>query len=180
LHERSLPPDGELARRALAGEVEAFGVLVERYRVAFARYATGLCGDSDTAADAMQEAFIRAYNSLADCRDPNRFQAWFFRILTNQCHTARTRKRRHAPLEAVAAAADERTDERLERDEVRQAMDLALADLTREQREAFVLKHIEGHSYAEMSELLQEGVDALKMRVHRARDAVKRRLEGLL
>jgi RNA polymerase sigma-70 factor (ECF subfamily) len=80
----------------------------------------------------------------------------------------------------VAAAADERTDERLERDEVRQAMDLALADLTREQREAFVLKHIEGHSYAEMSELLQEGVDALKMRVHRARDAVKRRLEGLL
>jgi len=177
--EGSLAPDGELVRQTLAGEVDAFGVLVERYRLAFARYATGLCGDADTAADAMQEAFIRAYNSLVDCRDPDSFKPWFFRILTNQCHTARARNRPHMTLETVAAVADERSDDRLERNEIRRAVEAAMEDLTAEQREAFVLKHIEGYSYAEMSQLLHEGVDALKMRVHRARDAVKRRLEEL-
>jgi len=52
-----------------------------------------------------------------------------------------------------------------------------LARLSDEQREAFVLKHVDGHSYEAMSELLGVGVDALKMRVYRARDALRAALE---
>ena len=112
-------PDDRLVEATLAGDRDAFGILVERYRTEFAGYAAGLCGEHDLAADAMQEAFIRAYDSLATCRDPSRFKAWFFRILTNQCHNARDRRRRHAPLDD-AVPGGTATDRRAEQ-----------ADLTR-------------------------------------------------
>lgn len=172
------PGDGQLVGQALRGDAEAFRLLVERYRPEFARYAAALCGDPDTAADAMQEAFIRAYDALAQCRHPERFKGWFFRILTNQCHNHRNRKRAHVPLEAVTAPADERTDDGARRSELRAAIEAALDELTPEQREAFILKHVEGRSYAEMADLLGTGEDALKMRVYRARDALKQRLEA--
>jgi len=170
--------DARLVDRVLGGEVALFGVLVERYRAELARYAASLCGDADSGADAMQEAFIRAFDALASCRDPNKFKAWFFRILTNQCHNARNR-RPHVPLECAEAAAGELTDEPLERLELRRAIEEALDSLTDEQREAFVMKHVEGRSYAEMADLLETGQDALKMRVYRARDELRKRLQHL-
>ncbi|MFQ6045959.1 MAG: RNA polymerase sigma factor [Gemmatimonadales bacterium] len=172
--------DVTVVRRVRGGEVELFRVLVERYRGEFGRYAVAMVdGDVDTAQDAMQEAFIRAFESLASCRDPSRFKAWFFRILKNQCHNARSRTRRQVPLNGVEAEAGSGADSELKRGELQGAIEAALEALTPEQREAFVMKHIEGRSYAEMAELLDTGEDALKMRVYRARDELKRRLEDL-
>jgi RNA polymerase sigma-70 factor (ECF subfamily) len=170
-------PDGVLVQRVLGGEVEAYGLLVKRYRAEFARYATSLCGDRDLAADAMQEAFIRAFDSLSTCREPERFKAWFFRILTNQCHNARTRSKPHVSLDDLAPVAEESPRDPAEGAEIREAIETALETLTTEQREAFVLKHVEGLSYAEMAALLGTSEDALKMRVHRARDTLRRLLE---
>lgn len=177
LGERMSVPDGVLVKRVLAGDVEQYGVLVERYRAEFGRYAASLCGDRDTAADAMQEAFIRAFDSLSTCREPGRFKAWFFRILTNQCHNARDRRRQHVPLERVVRHAAEETQDPVEGAEIRRAIEEALDALTPGQRVAFVLKHVEERSYAEMAELLGTSEDALKMRVHRARDTLRRLLE---
>lgn len=172
------PPDAVLVRRVLAGDVEQYGPLVERYRAEFARYAAAVCRDPDTAADAMQEAFIRAFDALATCREPERFKAWFFRILTNQCHNARTRSRPHLRLDRVGpVAAEVGLRDPAEGAEIREAIEAALDSLTREQREAFVLKHVEGRSYAEIATLVGTTEDALKMRVHRARDALRRLLE---
>jgi len=171
--------DGTIVRRVLHGDVEAFGELVLRYREAFGRYAVAFCGDADVAADAMQEACIRAFDALATCQHPDRFGAWFFRILRNQCHNHRTRQRAHIPLDTVTAAAPERTEARVERRDLRDQVERALRHLTVEQREAFVLRDVEGHSYAEMAELLGEREDRLRMRVHRARDAMRRELDGV-
>lgn len=172
------PSDGELVARVLAGDVERFGQLVERCRVRFARYATALCGDPDVAADAMQEAFIRAFTSLKSCRDPENFQGWFFRILTNQCHNYRSRSHRQVSLDTVELSAPSGAEEPLRMSELRRAIATALDALTPEQREAFVLKHIDGRSYAEMAELLRVNEDALKMRVYRAREVLRRHLES--
>ena len=174
------PGDGAVVRRVLGGDTEAFRILVERYRAAFGRYAVGFVGDADAAADAMQEAFIRAYDALATCHDPDRFGAWFFRILQNQCRTARGRTRETEDLDAVQLASTERADSATERAELAALLDAALASLTAEQREAFVMKHVEGRSYEEMAGLLGVGAEALKMRVHRARDALKEKLGGRL
>lgn len=178
--DRASLPDQTLVQHVLSGNVEYYAVLVERYRTQLARYAVSLCGDSDVAADAMQESFVRAFNSLASCRDPAKFRSWFTRILTNQCHNMRTRTRTHVALDDVDAAASEGADAHLTSSEIGHAIERALDALTPEQREAFVLKHIEGYSYAEMAELLDSAVDALKMRVYRAREIVKEQLQDFV
>jgi RNA polymerase sigma-70 factor (ECF subfamily) len=83
-------------------------------------------------------------------------------------------------LAAVDPLAPDRADRRLERGELSGIIAAALERLTPEQREAFVLKHVEGYSYEEMADTMGVGVDALKMRVHRARDALRAALEGRL
>jgi len=165
--------DGAIVRAVLAGDAELFGVLVQRCRADFGRYAVAMLGDADAAADAMQEACIRAWRSLADCRDPDRFKAWFYRILANQCRTMLGRRRPRMDLEMVEVPAKERPDRDLDRRELADRLATALERLTPEQREAFVLKHVDDRSYEEMERLLGVGVDALKMRVHRARDALR-------
>ncbi len=173
------PSDGTIVRLVLAGDVEQYRVLVERYRTQFGRYALSAVRDRDAAQDAMQEAFIRAYDSLATCRNPDRFGAWFFRILTNQCRNVVARRRDTADLEAVDPPGSDRADAALERGELAAALEAALARLTPEQREAFVMKHVDGRSYEEMAEVLGVGTDALKMRVHRARDALRQMMGGM-
>lgn len=168
--------DGTVVRQVLDGDIEQYRVLVERYREQFGKYAVALVGDADVAADAMQEAFIRAYRSLGTCRDPDRFGAWFHRILTNQCHDARKRASNPGSIEHYDPPADDRTERAAEQQELGEAIGAALEKLTPEQREAFVMKHVDGHSYEEMAELTGVGVDALKMRVHRARDALREML----
>jgi RNA polymerase sigma-70 factor (ECF subfamily) len=171
------PTDGEVVARVLAGEHEAYGCLVTRYREALGRYATAVCGDADLAADAMQEAFIRAYEGLARCRRPERFGVWFFRILANQCRNHRARWRKHESLDAVGptpiAVAAETTDGPLLRREVAHHLARALERLSPDRREAFVLRHVEGRSYGEMADLTSEREDTLRMRVHRAREQMQ-------
>lgn len=176
--------DGDVVRRVLDGETEAFGRLVARYRASFGRYATALCGDPDLAADAMQEAFIRAFDGLAQCRNPDRFGSWFFRILTNQCRNHRARWRKHLSAghgegrEVVGdAVARDTADGSLLAGEVRETIERALDQLSPDHRVAFVLRHVDGRSYAEMAELLEERQDTLRMRVHRAREQMQRFLE---
>ena len=70
-----------------------------------------------------------------------------------------------------------RTPEELDRTELRSDLDRALAALAPSLREAFVMKHVEGRSYEEMADLLGTTVGALKMRVHRAREALQALLE---
>jgi RNA polymerase sigma-70 factor (ECF subfamily) len=165
--------DGSVVREVLAGDAERYRVLVDRYRERFGRYAVALVGDPDLAEDAVQEAFVKAFHGLATCRDPDRFGSWFFRILTNQCHDARARVR---PMEDVARLqlrARDRTDAAVDRTELADLIEEGLAMLTPEQREAFVLKHVEGRTYEQIAGLTGAGIDALKMRVHRARDTLR-------
>jgi RNA polymerase sigma-70 factor (ECF subfamily) len=121
----------------------------------------------------VQEAFIKAYHGLATCRDPDRFGSWFFRILTNQCHDARARVRPMEDVDRLPLAARERTDRAVERMDLADQIEQGLAMLTPEQREAFVLRHVEGHTYEQIAALTGVGIDALKMRVHRARDTLR-------
>ena len=162
--------DADAVRRVLQGDVAAYETLVTRYRDRYARYAVHMLGSREDAEEAVQDAFVRAYRSLARCDDPERFGAWLFRILVNRCRTAGARSTRRwrtivqdeaAMLDAAEAADDERSAWREE-------IDRALARLERDQREAFLLKHVEDLSYEEMSEMTGAGVSALKMRVKRA------------
>ena len=160
--------DAAVVRRVLEGDVEAFAILVERYYDRYARYAVHMVGSREDAEEALQDAFLRAYRSLARYEERERFGAWLFRIVMNQCRTVAARRRRH---ETRGAAWDE--DESVEADPadhqaLREELDRALAQLTPDQREAVLLKYTDDFSYEEMAAITGTGVSALKMRVKRA------------
>lgn len=175
----SPPDDAFLVGRVLAGDADRYAVLVQRYQDTLFRYAVGMVRDGDLAADLVQDAFVKAYTSLETCHDPARFGAWVYRILVNRCKDHLKSRRRHTvPLEDDTACAPDSDDPALETDrsDLRRSVERALATLPEAQREAFLLKHVEGRSYEEMAEILGASVSALKMRVMRAREA----LQGLL
>ncbi|MGQ0537352.1 MAG: RNA polymerase sigma factor [Gemmatimonadaceae bacterium] len=164
--------DGDAAIVALvrAGNSAAYAVLVARYRMQFGRYAVRMLGNREDAEEAMQDAFVRAYRSLEACEDPSRFGSWFFRILANRCRTVGARRGRREKTFvrdeiAITGASEEHPAERAAwREEIHRALRL----LDDDQREAFLLKHVDELGYDEMSELTGTGVSALKMRVKRA------------
>jgi RNA polymerase sigma-70 factor, ECF subfamily len=167
--------DRSLVERVLGGDVDAYAVLVARYRDRYARYATRMLGNREDAEDALQDALVRAYRSLEKCEDRDRFGAWLFRILLNRCRTAggrRTSRESRFVADEVAIA-EASTEHPAEHAAWREEIDRALARLDEDHREAFLLKHVEELSYEEMSEMTGAGVSALKMRVKRACDRLR-------
>lgn len=167
--------DAAVIRRVLAGDVDAYGTLVARHRDRMARFAHHMLGNREDAEDALQDAFVRAYRALPRCANPDRFDAWLFRILVNRCRTRgarRTRMERTFVQDEIALerAAQQHPADRLAlRFEIRHA----LAQLDSSQREAFLMKHVEELEYEEMSAMTGVGVSALKMRVKRACDRLR-------
>jgi RNA polymerase sigma-70 factor (ECF subfamily) len=169
--------DSVLVGAAIAGDLEAFAALSRRHRDRCTRFAVRMVGSLDDADDVLQSAFMRAYRALASCRDPGRFSSWLYQIVANECRTFATRRARRErrfvrELEfdgAVAPMSDAR--------ETLEDIQYALDQLEPDQREAFLLKHVEDLSYDEMSEITGAGISALKMRVKRACERLRELLE---
>jgi RNA polymerase sigma-70 factor (ECF subfamily) len=169
--------DQETITQVLGGDRNAFSLLIRKYSDALYRHALGMTGSPDVAEDILQTSFIKAYNHLGEVR--GRFDAWLFRIVANGCKDwLKNIRRTHVSYEeddqpsGHAGPAEE-----LDRGELRDDLDRALARLAPSLREAFIMKHVEGRSYEEMADLLGTTVGALKMRVHRAREALQSMLE---
>src|SRR5438093_1551050 len=176
---REGPSDAEVVARVLGGDREAFGLIVRRYESGLLRFATRVLGGRDAAADAVAESLVRAYRHLASCRDPTRLRTWLYRIVANRCksHLAR-RATGDVSLDDVPPIADPADNgAALERVQQLAVVEQALAVLSPEKREAFVLKHVEGMSYQEMAAVTGERIPTLKMRVHRSREALLKVLE---
>lgn len=173
-------PDRALVRRVLDGDREAYSVLVLRHQDGLFRYARGMGVEPDPARDLVQDAFVDGYRKLGSCRDPGRFEAWIFRILRNRClDYLKDVRRRSVPLDDVELT-DDGSDPAADavRSELRDHLRSALSGLSAELRDAFLMKHLEGFSYAEISEVAGASVSAVKMRVHRAREALRNELEA--
>ena len=171
--------DATLVRRVLAGDTEAYAGLVTRYRDRLGRYAVRMLGNQADAEEALQETFVRGYRSLGRCTEPERFGAWLFGILVNRCRTAgaqRARRERTLVADEGAIARAAVWDES-DRYAWREAIRWALGRLVPAHREAFLLKHVEDLSYEEMVQVTGASVPALKMRVSRAREELRRLLQ---
>jgi RNA polymerase sigma-70 factor (ECF subfamily) len=177
------PEDAEVVADVLAGHVERYRILVERYQQRLYRHALGMVLDRDAAVELAQDAFVGAYERLRDCRDPARFGGWIFRALRNRClDYLKDPRRRHVPVESVAQvlSIEDGSDARLRALALRKPLDRALEALPPLLREPFLLRHVEDMSYEEMAELLGASVSALKMRVMRAREVLRLELEGVV
>lgn len=175
--------DSELIDAVLAGDVDAFSGLVQRYQDTCVRFAVRMLGSRVDADDVLQSAFMRAFRNLRSCREPERFGGWLYQIVINECKTYATRQRRRDLRFTPATTAIERAvapgTEPEKGSDVGDQIESALAMLPAEQREAFLLKHVEELTYDEMSAMTGVSVPALKMRVKRACDGLRTMLEGV-
>ena len=175
------PSDSLVVARILGGDGEAFGIIIRRYEPGLLRFATRMLGSPDAAADAVAESLVRAYRHLAQCRDPEHLKSWLYRITGNRCRSHIGRRHDDVSLDDAPAVADPAdTWLALERREQVALVERALAALQPEKREAFVLKHVEGMSYEEMAAVTGARIPTLKMRVHRAREALLAALKELV
>lgn len=176
--------DAIVVSRVLSGDREAFGTLVDRHQDQMIAYARHMGFGPEEAMDIVQDGFIRAFQHLRRCGDPERFGGWLFRIVSNLCRTSagRTVRRKTDSIDDhVLSLRSEEPDpeEHMEdgwaRERIREALDTVPPD----QREALVLMYLEGYSVAEIEELTGASSSAVKMRLKRGRDALERVLAPL-
>jgi len=165
------PTDADLLRRHVAGDSDAFGVLVGRHRDRLWAVALRTLGDREEAADAVQDALMSAYHAAASYRGDAQVTTWLHRIVVNACldRVRRRQARPSVPLpeEEARHPADPR-DPLAER-ETAAEVTAALARLPAEQRAALVLVDIEGYPVDEAARMLDVPVGTVKSRCARGR-----------
>src|SRR5204862_2614496 len=96
--------DAADVQRVLNGDVDGFSRLVDRYYERCARFAVRMLGNRDDAEDALQATFLRAYRSLGKYQERDKFSAWLYRILVNQCRSIATRRSQRGRVLVLDAA----------------------------------------------------------------------------
>lgn len=177
--------DDDLILRAQRGEKEAYGLLVRAYMQPAYYSALALVGSHDEALDCSQQAFIRAWMAIRKFEVGRRFFTWYYRILRNLClNRLRDRASRAVPMkrfDQVLDVIDDAQDPAREADRalLRDHVRAALGTLRPEEREIIVLRDFEGHSYAEIAELLECPLGTVMSRLYYARKHLKELLEDL-
>ncbi|MGE0160906.1 MAG: RNA polymerase sigma factor [Gemmatimonadales bacterium] len=173
----------ELIRKCKAGDARFYEPLVRAYEPTGLRLAMAMMGNTEDAQDALQEAFIKTYDTLHrfDLRRP--FGPWFFQILRNQCRDMLRSRKAKFRLEEVDEqleehpADPERGPERLrQRNDARAVLWRGLERIGPEHREILVLKEIEGFRYGEIAQILEIPEGTVASRLFHARHALREAL----
>lgn len=167
--------DGELVRRCLAGDLEAFGELVSRHQDVAVRVAARIAG-SDESEDVAQDAFLRAFHRLDRFRGDASFRAWLLQIVRNSAlDSLAAQKRRPEPAAdpepdgGRSAAGPQTPVDALDVRERRERLRTKLRLLPEQHRAVLVLRDLEGLSYDEIAATTGTPLGSVKGRLHRAR-----------
>ena len=179
-------------RREEPGAFESF---VDRFGSRILGFGLRFCGEREDAKDVLQETLIKAFHSLKDLRDPGAVRSWLYRVAANACLMKRRKGKfepdRELSLDDLAPRggravtveipdASSMPDEELARGELAASLKEAIAELPPHYRMVLIMRDMEGLSTREVGEALDLEPSAVKMRLHRARLAVRQRLEGYL
>jgi RNA polymerase sigma factor (sigma-70 family) len=164
--------DRIVVQQAQGGDREAFGVLATDISDRLFALAQRILRDSDAAGDALQSALVQIWRDLPALRDPDRFEAWSYRILVRCCHADRRRARRSITslelLPGDAAVGDSQAAVA-----VRDELERAFIQLTAEQRTILVLIYYRDLSVAEVADVLGIPPGTVKSRHYHARVALR-------
>jgi RNA polymerase sigma-70 factor (ECF subfamily) len=190
--------EAELARRLMAGEPEAFDRFVEVFRRKIFQYSLQMCGQREDAEEVAQDTLLKVFENFDQLREPERVRAWVFRIARNACLMKR-RKSVFAPtqelsLEEFLPPVDQESgrrrleiadwsalpDNEVLRGELRQVIQTAIAELPELYRTVILMRDVEELSTAETAQVLDTNEEVVKTRLHRARLAVRQKLDAYL
>ena len=158
-------PDPRTLGRAREGDLGAFEDLVRLYQADVWRFAYHFTRDRSLAEDVTQEAFLRAFRFLRSFRGDSKFTSWLFRIARNCAMDALRQRTGLAAKEPPPPLGPPDPQARLE-------IETALAAVSAEHREPFLLIEVFGLSYQEAADVLHLRVGTVKSRMHRARHAM--------
>ena len=177
----------EIIERVLAGDNDAFGVLVERYQSKVYNLALRMTGSEDDAADMAQETFLRAWRSLPALQFASAFSTWLFRMTHNICiDHLRSKKRKPTVSLTMQDDGGEETaqldlpdpgpdpEQSLLQSEERTLVARALQALPADYREILTLRAIDDLSYQKIAEILHLQEGTVKSRLSRARAQLRK------
>jgi RNA polymerase sigma-70 factor (ECF subfamily) len=182
--------DVRLMQLVSGGDMVAFEALVERHQALVAGTIGHMLGNNSEVEDLAQQVFIRVWKSAKRYVPRAKFTTWLLKITRNLVFNEMRRRKRHAhiPIETGTDSAelqlkDEQVaapDASILEDELRRAIDAAIAELPEMQRIALVLRRYQELSYDEIAEVLEQSVPAVKSLLFRARTELRERLRGYL
>ncbi len=179
--------ESQIIKEAQKGSVAAFNQLVMAYQGTAYNIAYRIIGHQEAAADACQDAFLKAYKALKQYRGGS-FKSWLMRIVANTCYDQiRYKSRRPAtsleeitenpsPDRVKLVSNAERPEERVLRGELNDLIQIGITQLPGDQRIVLVLSDVQGFSYQEIAEIIDQPLGTVKSRLSRAR----RRLRDFL
>ncbi|MBN1673928.1 MAG: sigma-70 family RNA polymerase sigma factor [Kiritimatiellae bacterium] len=179
--------DVQTIEAVLAGDVERYAELVDRYQETALRTAYSMLGNYEDARDVAQEAFVRAYRGLHRFRLDSRFSTWLHRIVLNACkdlHRHRARRPQAAgdepadqgPAGLFADAIEDsgpNPAEQLSDRELGERLSEGIARLSPQQRAAFVLHHFQELALQEVAAVMRCRVGSVKSHLHRATNSLR-------
>lgn len=169
--------DRDLVEQARRGDREAFAILVHQVSDSLYAVAHRILRDTGLAEDALQNALVIAWRRIPHLREPERFEAWFHRILVHACYDESQRARhwtanvRVLPVEGLSTP--DRSAAFADRDE----LERAFRRLPVDQRAVFVLHHYVGLPLVEIAELLEIPAGTARSRLHYATRGLRTALE---
>jgi RNA polymerase sigma factor (sigma-70 family) len=172
-------PSGQVVSAAQHGDARAIATLLEGSHAHVQRFARTLCSTPEDAEDAAQEALIVLYRKIGTLRATAALASWMFRIVRNECiRRSRVTLHRsvftHMPI-STATAEPSAEDATLARLEMRRIVD-SIAGLAPEQRAVLVLRDIQGLSGSATAQALGLSRAAMKSRLHRGRETLRKAL----
>ena len=178
--------DEEIVRRVVDGETALYEILMRRHNQRLYRLARAILRDDAEAEDVMQDAYVRAYQNLASFEGRAKFLTWLTRIAVHEALTRSRRRVRFQPLDSVeeshgeimeSAASNIRSPEAQAYDrELAVVLENAVLNLSEEHRLVFMLRDVEGLNTEETAHCLNLTEENVKVRLHRARAGLRKRL----
>jgi RNA polymerase sigma factor (sigma-70 family) len=173
-----LARDDRLARLAASGDSRAFAVIYERYHQPIYRYCHSILHDPDDAADALQNAMLKAMRGLVGSERDIALKPWLFRIAHNEAISLVRRRRPTALLEAADEPSGHSADEdAATRERLTQLVE-DLRELPDRQRGALLMRELAGLGFEEIAEIFDVSAAAAKQTVYEARTALHEYADG--
>lgn len=178
-------------KQVLKGDQNAFGEIVEMYKDKVFQISYRMLGNRHEAEDIAQEAFLRAYVNIQSYNKEFKFSTWLYRITTNLCIDRIRKKKPDYYLDAEVAGTDGLTmysqipsklrlpEDDVESLELQDTIQKEIMKLPEKYRSVIVLKYIEELSLKEISEILDMPLGTVKTRIHRGREALRKRLQHM-
>ncbi|MEJ8554853.1 RNA polymerase sigma factor [Tepidibacter sp. Z1-5] len=172
--------ENELIKRCIDGDVDAFEKLIDKYKQTSYNIALGIVKNPDDAMDISQEALIKVYRYIKNFNQKSSFSTWLYRIVMNTCldYIKKNEKNKVIPINEeiinnqetyIESNPEKILDKKIETQQIRDAIE----KLSPIQKNAIILRDIQGFSYEEIANITECSLGTVKSRIKRGRENLK-------